>query len=539
MPGTPRTGSLPGGRRGLLVAAYLLLFLALDWVSFIRPQQDLNITPWNPQPALAVALLLWDRRWLWLVWCSLVVTEFVVRGTPPDLVAMLLACAALTLSYAALAQALRQRLDPSQLLATRAQLTWLMAIVTAGALVNALVYVLSYVAAGQVPAAVWPVAAARYWVGDLVGLLVWLPLLLMLGDQGHRAALAAALRDRVGWLAAAATLLLLWAVFGRDDRDLFKFFYLLLLPVVWAASRLGLPGAVLTAGLAQLGVVVAVQTLHHADLTVFELQVLLAVLTMTALQLGVAVDERSRTAAQLVGSLRLAAAGQMSAALAHELSQPLTALGSYAQAARLVAAQPEAAAGERERRLLDIAQRMADGAEHAGVVVKRLRDFFRSGSTALQPVPPQALLDDALHAQQRRADLQRVQLQLQCEPALPSVWVDPVQIGVVLRNLVGNALDAVAGQADARVQLLARRDGERLRIEVQDNGPGVPRDRLAAMFEPGPSVKPGGMGVGLSICRAIVEAHGGRLWAEPGPGGRLCLTLALDTPDPSAAADAP
>jgi signal transduction histidine kinase len=114
-------------------------------------------------------------------------------------------------------------------------------------------------------------------------------------------------------------------------------------------------------------------------------------------------------------------------------------------------------------------------------------------------------------------------------PDLPPVWIDPVQIGVVLRNLVANALEAAAAAGDGgrAVRLRASRTPTALLIEVNDSGAGVSPERLGSLFEAGASEKADGMGVGLSICRAIVEAHGGRLWAEVGPGGRFGFTLPL------------
>jgi signal transduction histidine kinase len=107
--------------------------------------------------------------------------------------------------------------------------------------------------------------------------------------------------------------------------------------------------------------------------------------------------------------------------------------------------------------------------------------------------------------------------------------MDPVQIAVVVRNLLANALEAAAeGGGPAEVRLRLGERGGALLVEVQDSGPGLTEARLQTLFEPGTSDKPGGMGLGLSICRAIVEAHGGTLWAEAGPSGHFCFTLPID-----------
>ncbi len=315
-------------------------------------------------------------------------------------------------------------------------------------------------------------------------------------------------------------------MFGRGANDYFKFFYLLFVPVVWVSARLGVPGAVLAASLTQVGLIIAVQSVPHEDLAVFELQVLMAAITLTGLLLGVAVDERTRAAVALRGSLRLAAAGQMAAALAHELSQPLTALSSYAQAGQMLALSAQGLQPDQRDQLVGVTQRMMDDTKRAGNVIKRLREFFRSGSTDLRAVSPDVLVNEAVQAHAGRAAALNLRLETRIQQDLPAMWLDANQIGVVLRNLIANAMDSIeiAKTGDHIVIHAFIVKGE-LVIEVQDNGPGVDAQRLQTLFDAGPSDKPGGMGIGLSICRAIVEAHGGQLWAQAGPQGRFLFTL--------------
>lgn len=515
-----------------VVAGYVVVFLALDWASFIRPLQGLNITPWNPQPALAVALLMASRRLWWVVIGGLLAAEVVVRGTPGELVVVALAAAALTCSYLAMAAALERRLGGGWRLASAGDVAWFLVIIALGALLSGVVYVGTYAAGGVPPPGPLWQALARYWVGDAVGMTVMLPTLLVAMDAERRATLARALRQGSWWATALAIVALLGLLFG-GDRDSLGYAYLLLLPIIWASMRFGLAGAVLAAALTQIGLIVAVQSGPHQDLFVFELQVLMASITTTGLLLGVTVDERARSDAELRGSLRLAAAGQMSAALAHELSQPLTALSTYAHTCELLAADPAPLTPERHALLVEVTRRIAADARRAGDVVKRLRDFFQSGATHLRPCDLKTLVAAELQAQQRRADASSIRLSAEVPQDLPAVWVDEVQIQVVLRNLVANALDAAnANGGPARVHVRAAAAAGEVVVEVLDSGNGVTPGQALSVFEPGHSTKAGGMGVGLGICRAIVEAHGGRLWAEPGPGGHFCFTLARDTEPP-------
>ena len=517
----------PRARLTALAAGYVAAFVFLDWASYIRPLQGLNITPWNPQPALAVALLMHGRRWIWLVWAGLVAAELVVRGIPQNAGGALAATVALGLTYAAMAQALGQRIGLAAPFRDRRELFWFTAIVTAGSLLCAVLYILAFSIEGQAWA-IWG-AVARYWVGDTVGFIVTLPVLLIATDRSRRRALAVTLRSPAWWATAAVTCVCLLVVFSRGPQDYFKYFYLLLLPVVWASARFGLAGAVLSCVFTQLGLIAAAQLALLHELTLFELQALMAAATLTALLLGVLVDERERTAAELRGSLRFAAAGQMTAALAHELSQPLTALTNYAHACRVLAGDGATLDAQRREQLARVVDSLSSEAQRAGDVVKRLRDFFRSGATSLRRVRLDAVIQEAVQAHTDYAQRQGVSLHGEVPAGLPPLLIDPVQIAVVLRNLIANAVESAAASPGGEVRVGAGVEGRTVVVHVRDSGSGVDPAHLQSLFDAGtPSTKEGGMGVGLGMCRAIVEAHGGKLWAEAGPQGRFFFALPTD-----------
>lgn len=529
--GLPRLARLPmlTPLPWAVVLGYLVVFLVLDWASFIRPLQGLNITPWNPQPALAVALLMASRRLWWVVIGGLLAAEVLVRGVPDDLVVLTLAAGALTCSYLAMAAALERKLGDGWRVSNGRDVAWFLAIIALGALLSGVVYVGTYAAGGVLPTGPTWAALARYWVGDAVGMTVTLPILLVAMDADRRDTLTRTLRQGQWWLTAALIVLLLVLLFGRGG-DSFNYAYLLLLPVIWASMHFGLAGAVLAAALTQVGLIVAMQAGPHQDMFVVELQLLMAAITTTGLLLGVTVDERARADAELRSSLRLAAAGQMSAALAHELSQPLTALSTYAQACELLVGDAASSTPERQALLIDVTRRIAADARRASDVIKRLRDFFQTGATKLQACDLAALVGDELEVHRRRAEASAVRLTSTLPAHLPRVWVDAVQMRVVLRNLVVNALDAATAQGGpGEVTARAHATASEIVVEILDSGSGVGAAQALSVFEPGSSTKVGGMGVGLGICRAIVEAHGGRLWALAGPGGHFCFTLPLDT----------
>lgn len=510
------------------IVGYVAVYVLLDWVSYVHPMRGLNITPWNPQAALAVALLMWKPGGWWLVGLTLAGTEMLVRGMPASWAASVASSAVLTLGYAVIAAALRRWLGPAPHIATRKAFLIFVLIAAAGAALNAALYVGALAAFDIPPRDRLLPAFQRGWIGDAVSLIVVLPLLFILRSWQRRSETLVMLRTLECWLVVLAAVVAAYAVFGQSTEDQFKFFYLLLMPVVWGAARFGAVGAIWSSALVQVLLIVAVQSAQYTPLTVFELHMLMAALAATGLLLGTTVDERAEAQRALRASLHLAAAGDMAAALAHELNQPLTALSTYAHASQLLVKKLGGEQQALSAPLADVTAKLVNEAGRASDVVKRLRDFFRTRSTELQPTDVGALIGEVMQSQSARAAAMKVDLAWHADPSLPQVLLDRVQIEVVLRNLVANALDAAGQDAAgaARVGVDARLRDEQLVVAVTDSGPGVPGASLPQLFDTRlPSSKPGGMGIGLGISRSIVEAHGGRLWAEPGPGGQFFFSI--------------
>jgi signal transduction histidine kinase len=498
-------------------AVFAPCYLLLDWVSYIHPLGPFNITPWNPQPALAIVwMLLGGLVHAPVVFATIFLADVIIRNVPFGIT--LLTALTLTAGYAGIAHALRVLLRPKPGLQSLRQLTLFIAAVIPGTAVIAAGFVGVLYAAGPLGhAAAFP-AWLRFWVGDAVGVLVTAPLLLVVADADGRrsfAALAARWETYLQMTLLGATLWLIFAGLGGDPSH---HFYLVFLPLIWTAIRHGLGGAIVAVGVVQIGVVLGIH--HHPveNLPIIELQALVAALTLTALYLGVMTDERQRANEGLKQSLRLATAGEMAGAIAHEVNQPLTALTNYARSGQMLIA-----AG-RTAELAAVIERMLTEAQRASEVVRRLRDFFREGRTRLERVPVADLLEDV----RRDAAHARINaLTVSGEPGLPDVLVDRLQIELVLRNLIRNAADAIDASAGAGVIALSaqRHDARHVRIVVADNGPGIPAGRAARLFEPFVSGKPTGMGLGLAVSRAIAEAHGGTLDALPGPHGEFHLVL--------------
>jgi len=516
--------NLPGAVRPATgITAFVALYLLLDWLSYIHASNAFGVTPWNPQPALAVALIAFaGQRMIPAVFAAVILSEILVRGAPAPAAATAFAALALTLGYATTAQWLVSRHGPRLPMSSHADLLRLLAGIAGGTLLTGALFIGTLIASGHAPARSAPEALLQFWIGDGVGLVVTLPLILVLLDPLRREQLRRSLVQRESLLQVAATLAVLWFVLRGPPSEQVKYFYLLFLPVVWFAARHGLAGAALAIGVVQAGIAIEVHGGPYESLTVFELQAEVIALAVTGLFLGMTVDERQRLGEELRRSLHLAAAGRMAAALAHELNQPLTALTSYAAAARRIASGEEV---PREP-LAGALERLVAEAQRAAQVVRRMRDFFRTGSVELKPTRCEEVARAVIESTRADARARDIGIDLQAQE-VPVVLADSLQVEIVLRNLVSNALDALASSPAPRtVRVEIGHDGGPfVAVTVRDNGPGISPEARSRLFEPFATTRSTGMGMGLAIGRAIVEAHGGRLWAEDGPGGCFRFTL--------------
>jgi two-component system sensor kinase FixL len=493
--------------------AFLVGYVFLDWVSYIHPLQQSSITPWNPQPALAVAVLaLCGQRYLWAVLGAIVAAEVFVRGAPSGPMTTMLVAAVLTLGYGAMAVALKGNGHVNRMLDTRRGLTRFVGVVAVGSLVTGTLYTGAMWAAGAELPGRYVEVLTRFWIGDCVGILVTLPPVLILSDPERRAVLAAMFRQPLFYLQIGSVKLALGIAFVFDFAEPLRLFYVLFLPLIWIAMTSGVAGASLATILIQGGLIWAAHFGQYPELTVFQIQALLITLSVTGLFLGGTVDERLRAGRELQQSLRLAAAGEMSAALAHELNQPLTALATYTRAASLLSQAPEI----NRDQLADTLNKILAESNRAADVVRRLRDFFRTGSTDLKPASLAQIAHSTMASLGPRAQDLNVSLEERVFNPLPDVLVDSIQIEVVLRNLVANGIDAAAAGAAPRQVVLEVGPGEAgyLQAVVRDSGAGVMPAHREDVFEPFWSTRATGMGMGLAISRAIVEAHGGRIWVE-------------------------
>jgi two-component system sensor kinase FixL len=226
---------------------------------------------------------------------------------------------------------------------------------------------------------------------------------------------------------------------------------------------------------------------------------------------------------QLIHASRVSAMGTMASTIAHEINQPLTAVASCLRGTINRLRKGGGDAVEEAVRWLSRAEQIT---LQAGETIQRLRAMLAKSEPKREKVPLVRLIEDANAVALVGAAAAGVQYSQDVEPGLV-VDADPIQIQQVLINLVRNAVEAVAARPERRVTVSARREGGFVHLCVSDTGPGISDHARDSLFEPFVSTKADGMGVGLSICRTIVEAHGGRISADNlhGTGAALCFTV--------------
>jgi len=215
----------------------------------------------------------------------------------------------------------------------------------------------------------------------------------------------------------------------------------------------------------------------------------------------------------------------MASTLAHELNQPLAAISNYLKGSRRLledSKDPRAAA------IQDALGKGAQQALRAGQIIRRLRDFVMRGETERRAERVAKLVEEASALALVGARERGVRLQSAIDPEVDEVIVDRVQVQQVLVNLLRNAMDAMQDSPRRVLTVsIVPKGADMVELAVADTGPGISEEIAAKLFQPFVTTKPHGMGVGLSISRTIVEAHGGTIWVEANEGGGAVFRFTL------------
>ena len=233
---------------------------------------------------------------------------------------------------------------------------------------------------------------------------------------------------------------------------------------------------------------------------------------------------------ELANFSRLSAVGTMASAMAHELNQPLTAVANYLEAARDLL-------NNADKDTLAFIQEALDAAAtqsiRAGQIVRRLRDYVSRGELDMRPVNLLEVVEDATSLAKVGIEGQLARVIAQIPDTVPAVLADRLQLRQVIVNLIRNAIEALSDTANPQIWVTAYAEDGLAHITVEDNGPGIPGADETSPFDAFNSTKPGGMGLGLSICQTIMDAHGSVIEYAPSEkgGAAFKFTLRLDPGD--------
>jgi signal transduction histidine kinase len=220
---------------------------------------------------------------------------------------------------------------------------------------------------------------------------------------------------------------------------------------------------------------------------------------------------------------RLMTMGEMASSLAHELNQPLTAISNYS----LGAVTRMKDGGVSNDDLLPALEKTAGQAQRAGNIIRRIREFVKRSEPRRRPTEVARIVEDAIGFADIEAAKKGIAIHTDVQAGLPPLDVDPILIEQLLLNLLKNAIDAMDRAAVRRIDLVVRRQDDMAEFSVIDRGSGVSELQRANLFQPFFSTKSEGMGMGLNICRSIVEFHHGRLAVERNPDGGAIFVFTL------------
>ena len=507
---------------------YLAAYAVLDWISFIEPYAHLGITPWNPGTGLSfVLLLLFGLRMIPFLLISPLLADYLNQQFAMPWQVEILASILVGGGYSiALTILLNPKLRFEPTLDSMRDLVLLMIVAVVSAAFVAIGYVSLTIAAGLLPPADFVAATLRYWVGDVIGITVIAPFALF--ALTRRRILPMTTETALQFVAIAVALAM---VFGLAEEQHFQLFYVLFLPIVWLAVRTGSEGVSVGILSTQLGLILGIQLFPAGTFDVTAFQALMLVLAVTGLVAGELVTERRRTEAQLrlqqeshSRLARLGSMGELAAAVAHELNQPLMAAGTYTRLVNdAMSAAPVDVVTAAETAKKAVAQ-----VERAADVVRHLRALVRLDRSNRAPCRFEQIVDEALELCRPDLDRTHVTARTDIAAGLPRIMVDLLQIEQVLINLLRNAIEAMGNMRGSVLIAAKRVDPEFIEIRVVDTGPGFPPALLESAFLPLSSSKAEGLGIGLPLCRSIVEAHGGKLWIDDGSqGGAVHFTLPI------------
>jgi two-component system, LuxR family, sensor kinase FixL len=489
---------------------FSLVLIAVDKLSYIHPIGHLNITPWNPPAALDVLFLYWaGSAWMAWLYVTLGLADVLVRDISFFTPAVVLGNAVLVACYASIAFCFRYLLKKRSHIHERNQLLKLGAVLVLGAATTAVTYVTTQSLIGGIPKeSVWE-AVHRFFIGDLLGFFVVLPLIFVATNKRRRPQYVEMFSSGMFWFLIALLVACLWFVFSLPIENQMKYFFTLFFVLSLLAATYSLPGATFAAATVQLPLVFSTSGLGASPSVLMDLQIVMLTLSLTGLIIGLVVDERMQAEQKLRDSLQLIAAGELAGSLAHELHQPMSALSAYSESAMMLLSDVDADI-EKRQRARDILKKVVAETLRASEIVRGLRGYFIGGASNLQQASTMKIIDDCVGRLHQLTLSAGVRVEKIYDHKNDVVLVDLVQISTAIGNLLKNAIDASQREMLVTVRV-SDHGAHSLSIQVIDEGEPISEEIVDQVFRPFYTQKKDGLGLGLSVSKSLVENNGGLL----------------------------
>ena len=528
------SGASPAWLHAVVIgAAFLVAYVALEWISFIHEYKGLPVTPWNPGLGVVFGLMLYaGAQYGVVLFVGVLVAEIAVLRTNLPWPFLIGVATVIAVGYSAVALFARRRFDVG--LNRLRDVLVLLAAGAVGAVLVASLLSLLLVADEKLNLSDVFVASGPLLVGDAIGIAVMTPLVLRLILHIPHLSLQTlrAFAPEVS-LYVVVVLLFLWFIGLTENESGFKLFYLFFLPVVIAAIRYGLDGACLGLALTQFGLV-GLLHLHGYDANVFtEFQILMLVLTATGLTVGVTVDERQQAhrevrevesllrtkEAEAAQAARFNLVSSMASALAHEINQPITAARALGRAAQHLLHNDSGS----HTRVDDNLSTMIAQIDHAASVVKRMREFLRRGEPHISTLNVRTLIDEAMILVGTEAAGVPSGSMSMWPPTCPRCTRTAYNssrscsISCRIRSMPSARRVTARGASGWRPPCGTIRRGWKSPSPI--TAPASPRHWRSGCSSRLQRPNATDLGLGLSICATIVQSHHGRLWLQSGAPG--------------------
>ena len=533
-----RAGVRGAGVRGAGVACLLIAaYLGCEWLSEVHEYKGLPVTAWNPGLGLVFATMMHRPAFgAAILFLGMVLAEWLVVHSVLNAEVIVALAAITSVSYWFFAFIMQRYCHVDLALERLRDVAGLLIAGFLAAVTSAVMLTVLLVAVGHMTWSDLTEASLPLLVGDVIGIAVVTPPALRWMAGGlfrHGSARLSSVISVIAVLTIAIGTLLWLALRGGDPAAI-GYLYVLFLPVVGAGLWLGLDGACASLIISQLLSIVLLHMFGYDAWSFTRLQAVMTVLSAAGLLCGTVVSERNAATrlaalarahaaereAEAIRADRFGLATGMTSALSHEIAQPITAARAQARAALL---RLDATDAPDPIRLREHLRTVVAQIDLAADILSRMRAFIGRGAPDRQPSCIATIVEDAMMLIGPRAVRHGVVVETNIGADMPLVPCDRIQIQQVLMNLVGNAIDAAIGDDRNTLATAAHRVvigagladvRDRIIMTVRDTGPGIPPALASRVFEPLMTAKLDGLGLGLSVCSLIVEAHGGRIWLE-------------------------